>query len=96
VQAVAQAAYTVQVGVFWEENRAARLAGQLREEGTDAYIQSGEINGETVYRVMVGVYTDWSVAKNKADARRADGQDALVRRMPIVGSAGTGAPPQNP
>lgn len=79
--------YAVQVGAFEGAGRAFDRAARLRDEGTQTYVRSGQVDGRPVYRVMVGTYADRAAAEQQAEALVGDGWAAFVRRMERHGEA---------
>ncbi len=73
--------YAVQAGAFSAAERAFSRASRLRDEGRQAYVQSGQADGRLVYRVLMGAYPTRAAAEKRADGLADDGWEAVVRRV---------------
>lgn len=65
--------WTVQLGVFGDENNARRLAERASTFGYKANVASYKANGKTMYRVRVGAYGSKGQAEAAASALDAHG-----------------------
>lgn len=74
--------FSVQMGLFREENNAVVFAGSLKKKGHDSFIRKGENSeGKTFYRVLIGRYekNDDAMQSLKDIQKREDLKPVIVR-----------------
>jgi cell division septation protein DedD len=65
--------YTIQVGVYLDEQNSRLLQEDLRNRGYSSRVSKGEASGRTVHKVQMGTYSSQEDAQRMADELRAQG-----------------------
>jgi hypothetical protein len=92
LQTISRADYTVQVGAFKDQARAARFVEELEQQGFPAAAYINETDSKSLTRIRVGPYQDRTTAEHmrkQLDAMHIPGFLVPVPSSPDVTSAGT-------